>query len=117
VDNSAFVAMAAAIALDDAVEAASILGHHVPEEWRAVRWSGLVVPQREDGVILDHDGYDPGEDKGATPAALCGLFPVRYPAPRHVVAGPFTANLGAFLTGCLYGLTGLRPTACDPEDW
>ncbi len=28
--------------------------------------------------------------------------------PEQEIAGPFTANLGGFLTSCLYGLTGIR---------
>jgi protein-glucosylgalactosylhydroxylysine glucosidase len=39
----------------------------------------------------------------------------RYPdAPP---AGPFSANLGGFLTGLLYGLPGIRISRDDPEDW
>jgi hypothetical protein len=37
--------------------------------------------------------------------------------PEHVRAGPFTANLGGFLTSCLYGLTGLRLDEGPPESW
>jgi protein-glucosylgalactosylhydroxylysine glucosidase len=41
--------------------------------------------------------------------------PTAYPnQPR---AGPFTANLGGFLTSCLYGLTGLRLDSGDPAAW
>jgi protein-glucosylgalactosylhydroxylysine glucosidase len=32
-------------------------------------------------------------------------------------AGPFFANIGGFLTGCLFGLTGLRPGPGAPETW
>jgi len=125
-------------------------------------------------------------EKGATPAVLCGLFPLGYPAspdvrrattdfylamaddyvgspmlsalygawaaqagdrvqairlfdegyakfvsprfmntheyrqdrfPEQPVAGPFTANIGAFLTSLLYGLTGLRIDGDDPSQW
>jgi len=146
---------------------------------------GLVLPMDGD-VILDHDGYTPDIEKGATPAALCGLFPLgyevspdvyeatvrywlamaddyigapmlpglygawaatigerkasldlfeegyaRYVSPRFMttheyrpdrfpdqpVAGPFMANIGAFLTACLYGLTGLRIDDPDPTRW
>ena len=38
-------------------------------------------------------------------------------APDLPKAGPFFANLGGFLTGLLYGLPGLRPTADDPAAW
>jgi protein-glucosylgalactosylhydroxylysine glucosidase len=37
--------------------------------------------------------------------------------PEQTVAGPFTANIGAFLTGCLYGLTGMRPSFGPVEQW
>jgi len=37
--------------------------------------------------------------------------------PEQPVAGPFTANIGGFLTSCLYGLTGLRIGAGDPPSW
>jgi trehalose/maltose hydrolase-like predicted phosphorylase len=75
-DNVAFVNMAACVALDDAIWAAEELGQPVPQAWRAVR-RGLVIPMDGD-VILDHDGYHPGIEKGATPAALCGLFPLGF---------------------------------------
>jgi hypothetical protein len=37
--------------------------------------------------------------------------------PDHERAGPFTANLGGFLTSCLYGLTGLRLHDGEPASW
>lgn len=37
--------------------------------------------------------------------------------PEQPVAGPFTANLGGFLTSCLYGLPGLRLSAGEPAAW
>ena len=37
--------------------------------------------------------------------------------PEQEVAGPFTANIGGFLTSSLYGLTGLRIGAGDPASW
>ena len=37
--------------------------------------------------------------------------------PDEPVAGPFLANIGGFLTGCLYGLTGLRLGDGDPFTW
>ncbi|SDY38044.1 Trehalose and maltose hydrolase (possible phosphorylase) [Micromonospora pattaloongensis] len=50
------------------------------------------------------------------PFAMTTEFsPVVYPdLPRPV---PFTANLGGFLTSCLYGLTGLKLHAGDPAAW
>ena len=37
--------------------------------------------------------------------------------PDQPVAGPFMANLGGFLTACLYGLTGLRLGPEEPSMW
>jgi hypothetical protein len=37
--------------------------------------------------------------------------------PEQPVAGPFTANLGGFLLGCLYGLPGLRLGDGEPDSW
>jgi len=37
--------------------------------------------------------------------------------PERTPAGPFTANLGGFLTACLYGLTGIQPGPGDPDSW
>jgi protein-glucosylgalactosylhydroxylysine glucosidase len=183
-DNVAYVNMSAIVALGDAVATAERLGRQVPVEWQRVR-QGLVLPMKGD-VILDHDGYQPREEKGATPAALCALFPLGYDAPQPVVdatiryyldmaddyvgspmlsalygawaarigdrdlsarlfeegygrfvsdrflntheyrtdkfpdepvAGPFTANLGAFLTSLLYGLPRLEITEQSPTEW
>ena len=37
--------------------------------------------------------------------------------PDQPLAGPFAANIGAFLSSCLYGLTGMRFGADDPQHW
>jgi hypothetical protein len=37
--------------------------------------------------------------------------------PDQPVAGPFTANLAGFLTGCLYGLPGLKLGPGTPQSW
>ena len=37
--------------------------------------------------------------------------------PEQPVAGPFTANLGAFLLSCLYGLPGIRLGGGEPASW
>ena len=37
--------------------------------------------------------------------------------PDGAAAGPFFANIGAFLTMLLFGLTGVRPSSGDPETW
>jgi hypothetical protein len=37
--------------------------------------------------------------------------------PEQPIAGPFTANIGGFLTSLLYGLTGLRIDDGEPQHW
>src|SRR4029079_4348935 len=81
-DNVAYVNMAACVALDDAMCAAARLGRPAPGTWSAVR-KGLVIPM-DGAVIVDHDGYRPDMEKGATPAALCALFPVGYEVTPQV---------------------------------
>jgi hypothetical protein len=184
VDNAAFVNMAAAVALREAVGMGRALRLPVRECWEEIA-AEMVIPV-SDGVILNHDGYRPEEEQAATPDGAAGLFPLCFPTdpdterrtldfyldmagryagqpmlssmlgvyaarlgdrerslamfewgygdfvvepftitaeyspayfPDHVLAGPFTANLGGFLTSCLYGLTGLRLHAGSPESW
>jgi hypothetical protein len=37
--------------------------------------------------------------------------------PEKPVVGPMFANLGGFLTSCLFGLTGMAPNAGEPQSW
>jgi hypothetical protein len=37
--------------------------------------------------------------------------------PDQPVAGPFYANIGGFLIGCMFGLTGIRPSSAAPDMW
>ena len=37
--------------------------------------------------------------------------------PEQPRAAPFAANIGGFLTSCLYGLTGLRIDEGEPTTW
>ncbi len=71
------------------------------------------IGQRERALDLYERGF---ADFVQQPHALVTEnSPVMQPdQPR---AAPFTANVGGFLTGCLYGLTGMTPTADDPAAW
>jgi hypothetical protein len=82
-DNAAFVNMAAAVTLREAIDCAERLGYAVPGPWRSMA-DGIVLPVNRANVILDHDGYTRREEKASTPAALAGLFPLGYPAPKAV---------------------------------
>jgi hypothetical protein len=186
VGNSAFVNMAAVVALREMITIAKDLGLPYREQWEAIA-ADLVIPvDTQTRVIQNHDGYHPDEFKGETPDAAAGLFPLGFPTdpdteratfqyylrladryagepmlsailgvyaarlgdraasldlfekgyadfviepytitteysptvfPDEPRAGPFTANLGGFLTSCLYGLTGMRLHGGDPTSW
>jgi trehalose/maltose hydrolase-like predicted phosphorylase len=185
VDNNAFVNMAAVVALREAVALARPLGHVADPRWEHLART-IFLRIDQNGVIRNHDLYRASEEKGETPEAAAGLFPLTFecsteveratlefylrladkyvgapmlsallgvyaarvgdrerslelfergyadfvidpfaltteyaPAvyPEQPVAGPFTANLGGFLTSCLYGLPGIRIGPAEPESW
>jgi hypothetical protein len=186
VDNSAFVNMAGAEALREAVALGRKLELPYQESWETVAAEFVIPIDPQSRVIRNHDGYQPGEKMGETPEAAAGLFPLGFVTDRETErrtlefylrladkyagtpmlsamlgvyaawlgdrdaaldlfekgyaefvvepftitteysptaypnqprAGPFTANLGGFLTSCLYGLTGLRLNSDDPASW
>jgi trehalose/maltose hydrolase-like predicted phosphorylase len=83
-DNSAYVNLTARLALREAVACSQRLGKQAPPSWSRIA-DGLVVPMDRSGeVIVDHDDYDPKEEKGATPAVLAALFPAGYRAEAEV---------------------------------
>jgi trehalose/maltose hydrolase-like predicted phosphorylase len=185
VDNNAFVNMGASVVFRDAALLARSLGREPMPQWPELARSVYLAVDR-DGVVRNHERYRSNEEKGETPEAPAGLFPLTYDAspeveratfefylgladryvgspmlsallgvyaarlgdreralelfergyadfvvepfsitteyaprvfPDQVVAGPFTANLGGFLTSLLYGLTGLRIDDAEPEEW
>jgi len=185
VDNNAFVNMAAAVALREAAALAPALGRVADPQWASLA-SRVFLRIDGSGVIRNHDHYRSTEEKGETPEASAGLFPLTFecsaaveratlefylrladkyvgspmlsallgvyaarlgdrkralellergyaefviepfaltteyaPAvfPEQPVAGPFTANLGGFLTSCLYGFPGIRIVPGEPGDW
>jgi trehalose/maltose hydrolase-like predicted phosphorylase len=185
VDNNAFVNMSASVALREAAVLAESLGRTADPAWERIARSVFLAVDRH-GVIRNHDAYRSSEEKGSTPEAPAGLFPLTYDCPPEVeratfeyylgladdyvgspmlsavlgvyaarlgdrerslelfergyadfvvqpfsitteyapdvfpeqpVAGPFYANLGGFLTSCLYGLAGLRIADGEPETW
>jgi hypothetical protein len=77
-DNVAYMNMAAELVLRDASAIARKLGINPPARWEDIA-DDLVLPYNDDGsVVLDHDGWNPGEEKGATPSTLAGIFPIGY---------------------------------------
>jgi hypothetical protein len=83
-DNSAYVNVLCKLAVDEAIHCARRVGRSIPPTCHQLA-ADIVVPIDPDtGVIQDHDDFDPGEEKGATPAALAALFPAGHSAPPDV---------------------------------
>jgi protein-glucosylgalactosylhydroxylysine glucosidase len=186
VDNNAFVNMGAILVLRHAAALGRELGQGDAERWEGMA-DRIVIPfDAQRGIIVNHDGYQPGEYRGETPEALAGFFPLGYKAdpeverrtldyylrytakyagapmlssmlgvyaartgdraaaldmfergyadfvvepytitaeyspsvyPDQPIAGPFAANMGGFLSACLYGLTGIHLKPGPPASW
>jgi protein-glucosylgalactosylhydroxylysine glucosidase len=84
VDNNAFVNMAAILTLRHAAALGRVLGQGDVERWEGVA-DRIVLPyDARRGIIINHDGYEPGEYKGETPEVLAGFFPLGYKADPEV---------------------------------
>ncbi len=114
-DNVAYVNMTAAVVLRDAIALARRVGCSPPSVWQRIA-DDIVLPldERRD-VILDHDGYQPDEEKGATPATLAGFFPFGYEAERKVERATIEFYLsmwkeyvGQPMLSALYGVWAAR---------
>jgi hypothetical protein len=81
-DNSVFTNMSASVVLRDALWAAERLGRPVPSVWSQIA-DQLTLPMRGD-VVVSHDGFRSNEEKGSTPDALMGIFPLGYPLSAGV---------------------------------
>ena len=90
-DNDAFTNVAAAAVLRDAVAVGTQLGRPVPPSWALL--ADRVVLPIEDGVVLDHDGFRFGEEKGATPAAPAALLLFGHPIDPAVASATRRAYL------------------------
>ncbi|MGF6227620.1 trehalose/maltose hydrolase-like predicted phosphorylase [Inquilinus ginsengisoli] len=124
-DNAAYTVMAARKVLDDAIDAAGRLGRRFDPAWTRIR-EGLVLPRRGD-VVISHDGFQPSEEKGATPDPLMGIFPIGHPLDRAVeqatlrfYLGLADQYVGAPMLSALFGAwaarTGDRPLAAKLLD-
>jgi protein-glucosylgalactosylhydroxylysine glucosidase len=114
-DNVAFVNMAVATVLREAIAFAQHLGYRTPSSWADVAENIVVPLDSRTGVILDHDGYVPEEEKGATPAVLAGLFPLGYrvdPATERATIEYYLAladqYIGSPMLSALYGVWATR---------
>lgn len=113
VDNAAFTNMAAVVVLEDAVRIGERLGHSVDPRWRAIARE-MVVPRRGE-VVVSHDGYRRGEEKGATPDPLMGVWPFGYrlePEEEQATLGFYLDQadgyLGSPMLSALYGAWAAR---------
>jgi trehalose/maltose hydrolase-like predicted phosphorylase len=80
VDNNAFTNMAAARALEAAVDCAAMINEPVPELWSQIAGTLVVPRDRRRGAIINHDGARLSEPQGGVPEGAAGLFPVGYRA-------------------------------------
>ncbi|MEA2518267.1 MAG: hypothetical protein QOF49_347 [Chloroflexota bacterium] len=88
-DNNAFVNMAARVLLDEAIGAAERLGEEPRRLWRDIR-DNLVLPAASRGRhITNHDDYRLDEEKGGTPEAAAGIFPIGFRVPADVEEATF----------------------------
>jgi hypothetical protein len=88
VDNNAFVNMASAQLLREASAFCERLGLPAHRRWAAIA-DGLVVPRADRGHLINHDGYRLNEEKGGTPEAAAGIFPVGYRVDPRVEEATF----------------------------
>jgi trehalose/maltose hydrolase-like predicted phosphorylase len=77
-DNDAFTVMSAKVVLSDAIGCAQHLFEAARPEWVELHQGLRVRTSSREGAVMTHDGFQPGEEKGATPDPLAGLFPLWY---------------------------------------
>ena len=77
VDNNAFVNMASSVALREADALARALGHLPDARWKRLAEAIYLHVDRRN-VIRNHDKYRATEEKGETPEAPAGLFPLTF---------------------------------------
>jgi protein-glucosylgalactosylhydroxylysine glucosidase len=115
VDNSAFVNMAAAIALRETITMAKELDRPYRECWEGIAENMVIPLDPQTGVIQNHDGYRPDEPKGDTPEAPAGLFPLEFPVDADTERATLQFYLrladqyaGEPMLSALLGLYGAR---------
>ncbi|HEV7898025.1 MAG TPA: hypothetical protein VGP31_09310 [Planosporangium sp.] len=94
VDNNAFVNMAAIVALREAATLGRDLGQGSPDDWERMATEIALPVDRERGIILNHDGYDPTEKMGETPEAPAGFFPLGFETDPETERRTLTYYLG-----------------------
>jgi trehalose/maltose hydrolase-like predicted phosphorylase len=88
-DNNAFVNMAAANLMREAVDFAEALGERPRRVWREIA-DRLVLPTASHGAhIPNYDDYRIDQPKAGTPEAAAGIFPMGYRVPPEVETATF----------------------------
>jgi trehalose/maltose hydrolase-like predicted phosphorylase len=113
VDNAAYTNMAAAVVLNEAIDAARRLGRDLGQSWRDIA-ERMILPRR-DKIVVSHDGFRIDEEKGATPDPLMGLWPVGYSLPEADEQATLAfylahaeAYIGSPMLSALYGVWAAR---------
>jgi protein-glucosylgalactosylhydroxylysine glucosidase len=83
-DNVACTNMAVKVVLRETLDCAGRLGYRCPPEWTEIMNKLVLAIDNKHGVIQSHDGFDPLQEKGATPEPLAGLFPFGFQVEQHV---------------------------------
>lgn len=89
VDNNAFVNMAASVAAREIVALSPAIGNPIDGSLERIGRELFVPVNRRTHVIRNHDAYRPNEEKGETPEAPAGLFPLTYKVPARVEQATF----------------------------
>jgi hypothetical protein len=72
-NNVAYVNIASAVVLREAIACAKHLGYSAPVTWAAIAGDLAIPLDSRTNVIRSHDGYRPNEKEGATPGPLAAL--------------------------------------------
>jgi hypothetical protein len=90
-DNPAFVNMSAKVVLHEAVRICEAAGVPCDPRWSEIA-DDLTLPI-ENGALVSHDGWRPGEEKGETPDPLLAIFPLGGELSEEVRAATFARYL------------------------
>lgn len=112
-DNEIFTMLSARATLTAALEAAALLGRPPGAEWKAIA-GDLAIPVRG-GMLISHDAFRANEEKGATPSALMGIFPLYADLDESLVRPTLDyylrraqAYIGSPMLSALYGVWAAR---------
>jgi hypothetical protein len=97
------------VVLRDAIQAAERLGRAADPEWARIA-EAIVLP-KAGRVVVSHDGFEAGEEKGGTPDPLMGIFPLGFDMEPEVEADTLKFYLdlregyiGSPMLSALYGV-------------